>query len=540
VKSRWPSILALAGAVTLACADAVAQTATVVSFPQPANFYQNTTVALDGANAYVLSFDNDVLWSFTLDTGALLDPDGLALPAPATASDAFRFAGGRLAIPGWFPTQGVLVADVSDPTDLKLVGVISLPNTTNIQGQNIEADTSGRFGFVASFPNDTLYSIDVAHLTLADPNGLALPGNPDRIALAGDRLAIVDTTNGRLMVADVGDPFDLKLAGTIALPAGTTFGSNDDIVFAADGVTGFVSSNQRVLYSFDVQTLSLVDPNGVAFGSTGFGDDVAIHGDTLACVSSGGLTFVDASTPSNLTVIANAAFGGTVGVQGDSRACFSSDGSLAAVPIVFPADQVRVFEVATGNPIGAPFAVDDQPNFMATLGATNRLVLVCSGIPGDDVWLIDGLLGSPEITSYCTAKTSSCGGLPAIGYSGIPSASASQGFEIAASGARPTKSGLLLHGPNGPAALPFQGGLLCIAPQGLRRSPAVLAIGGTPGLCDAAFALDMNAFASGHAGGNPQPFLLALGQDVYTQWWGRDTVANGSYLSDGLWYVVSP
>ena len=124
-------------------APLLGQNAKVVEFPDPALFYQNTTFDIDGNVAYVPSFDNDVLWSFSLATGELLDPDGLALPAPGTASDPFLFPNDRLAVPGWFPSQGILVVDVSDPTDLTQVVVIAFPATTNIQGQNVEVDDNG-------------------------------------------------------------------------------------------------------------------------------------------------------------------------------------------------------------------------------------------------------------------------------------------------------------------------------------------------------------------------------------------------------------
>ena len=91
----------------------------IVDFPDPALFYQNTTFAEAGDVGFVPSFDNDVLWSFSFTDGHLLDPDGLALPAPGTASDGFLFAGDLLVIPGWFPTQGVFIADVSNPAGLR-------------------------------------------------------------------------------------------------------------------------------------------------------------------------------------------------------------------------------------------------------------------------------------------------------------------------------------------------------------------------------------------------------------------------------------
>ncbi|HUR28738.1 MAG TPA: VCBS repeat-containing protein [Planctomycetota bacterium] len=147
--------------------------------------------------------------------------------------------------------------------------------------------------------------------------------------------------------------------------------------------------------------------------------------------------------------------------------------------------------------------------------------------------------GSPFV--YCTAKTNSCGATPAISFTGAPSLAATSGFTIEASGARSGRPGLLLYGPNGPASVPFEGALLCVAPQGIRRGPAGLSNGGTPGpLCDAVFRLDFNAFASGNAGGNPAPFLHTLGQRVDVQWWGRDNTAIGSFLSNALQFNVCP
>ena len=387
----WAALTGAALMVGLTAGAARGQDVTIVEFPDPAGFYQNTTFAIDGDAGYVPSTDNDVLWSFSLVTGELLDPDGLTLPAPGTSSDPFLFANDLLAIPGWFPSQAVFVADISDPTNLTQVGIIAFPPTTNIQGQNVEVDDDGVIGYVAGFPNDTLYSFNVSTLSLEDPDGLALPGNPDRIARAGDRVAMVDTTNGRIMVADVSDPADLALVGVIELPGHNTFGSNDNIVFADDGRTGFVSTNERVLYSFDVLTLSLLDPDGIAFGTQSFADHVAIYGDTAACIWSRGLAFIDVSVPADLTLISNANFGGTVAPQGSATVAFTADGSMVAIPVVYPGDYVYTFEVLTGNQVSPRLLVDDQPNYLTVFDPSNRVAVICSGLEADNIWLIDGL-----------------------------------------------------------------------------------------------------------------------------------------------------
>ena len=143
----------------------------------------------------------------------------------------------------------------------------------------------------------------------------------------------------------------------------------------------------------------------------------------------------------------------------------------------------------------------------------------------------------PAVT-YCTAKTNSCGGAPSIGAAGSPSATASSGFVISSQGAKAGKAGLLLYGDSGRATLPFSGGTLCVAPP-VRRTTAVVDTQGTPPACDGVLSIDMNAFASGQLGGNPQPSLTVAGTVIDCQFWGRDTPGN-ALLSDAAEYVVQP
>jgi Tol biopolymer transport system component len=155
----------------------------------------------------------------------------------------------------------------------------------------------------------------------------------------------------------------------------------------------------------------------------------------------------------------------------------------------------------------------------------------------EDIFVRD--LFDPPPHVYCNAKPNSCGFDPWIMADGTPNVSSSI-FMISAVGARPGKSGLLMYSPSGAGSSPFSGGTLCIAPQGLKRGPVVTSIGGTPGNCDAVFDVDWNAFSAGVGGGNPAAFLLSIGQKVNVQWWGRDSVAGGSFLSDAIEYFVAP
>jgi hypothetical protein len=122
--------------------------------------------------------------------------------------------------------------------------------------------------------------------------------------------------------------------------------------------------------------------------------------------------------------------------------------------------------------------------------------------------------------AYCTAKLNSLSCLPSIGSSGVPSASAGSGFVISAGNVRNNKSGLLFSGINGPRALPFQGGLHCVQTP-TKRTPASSSAGTPVGNdCSGVYAIDFNAFAQGHAGGNPLAALRVPGTQINCQWWG--------------------
>ena len=142
----------------------------------------------------------------------------------------------------------------------------------------------------------------------------------------------------------------------------------------------------------------------------------------------------------------------------------------------------------------------------------------------------------PPAQSYCTAKMNSCGTLPSMVSTGTPSATASSGFVIGATGTKAQKLGLLLYSDAGPSANPFQGGTLCVAPP-VKRTVIIQDSSGTQGQCDGVLSLDMNAFAAGTLGGNPLASLRVPGTRIHAQVWGRDTV-NQSLLSDAIAYTV--
>jgi hypothetical protein len=148
----------------------------------------------------------------------------------------------------------------------------------------------------------------------------------------------------------------------------------------------------------------------------------------------------------------------------------------------------------------------------------------------------------PAATIYCTAKLNSLGCLPAIGFSGSSSVSASTGFVILCSNVRNQKSGLLFYGVNGRGSAPFQNGTLCVATP-IKRTTSDNSGGNLPPAndCSGVYTIDMNSFAAGMLGGTPLPELTLASTVVDCQWWGRDPgfpAPNNTTLSDGLEYTV--
>jgi len=159
-----------------------------------------------------------------------------------------------------------------------------------------------------------------------------------------------------------------------------------------------------------------------------------------------------------------------------------------------------------------------------------------------DVFLHRGLCDPPA--TYCTAKLNSLGCMPAVGSTGVFSASASSGFTITGSHVRNQKAGLVIYSSRGRAAQPFHGGFLCMNPPIKRSTP--IDSGGNPipaNDCSGAYTLDLNAFAVGAFGGSPAAFLLKPGTVVEAQCWGRDNglaAPDNSTLTNALEFWVCP
>lgn len=139
---------------------------------------------------------------------------------------------------------------------------------------------------------------------------------------------------------------------------------------------------------------------------------------------------------------------------------------------------------------------------------------------------------------YCTAKVNSLGCAPHVAASGSPSLGSGLPFTLSVSGKINAQNGLMFYALS-PAALPFQGGTLCVGTP-LTRTPGQNSGGNPPPAsdCSGSFAFDFNVWAN--SGADP---LLVPGAAVFAQFWSRDLgdpAGFGSSLSDALAFTLQP
>ena len=144
---------------------------------------------------------------------------------------------------------------------------------------------------------------------------------------------------------------------------------------------------------------------------------------------------------------------------------------------------------------------------------------------------------APEVEVYCSSKPNSAGCLPAIDWTGHPSAWAHIGFEVTATNVRNQSPGFLVVGLNGRASMPFHGGTACVAGPWMFALP-VDAGGSAPPVvdCTGTWTTDLNTWLY-------QNLPLRAGTELACQWWGRDPGLSGpdaAQLSDGLLLTLLP
>jgi hypothetical protein len=151
-------------------------------------------------------------------------------------------------------------------------------------------------------------------------------------------------------------------------------------------------------------------------------------------------------------------------------------------------------------------------------------------LPGFDP---NGPPGCPNPVVYCTAKISTNLCAPAIAATGSASLSAPSGFVVTTTNMESQVTGLDFFGTAGQAAIPFQGGFLCV---GGTVNRLVGKFSGGAGPCSGSLSYTLSDVLLHPAGGS-----LVAGVHLQMQSWSRDLADPfGSSLSNGLDAVICP
>ncbi|MCK6447876.1 MAG: hypothetical protein L6Q99_15900 [Planctomycetes bacterium] len=421
---------------------------------------------------------------------------------------------------------------------LSAVGPGSIDDAGNVVFLALGASTSAHQ--ILKWSNGVLTKVAV--------NGDPAPGGGAYTQVGGESLGFSDGTT-----IPVGPLPDINTNGDIVFRPLASGAVSRGIVLVKNGVQQwFVTVNDATPIGgtfFDIAAANLSDAGEIAFYA-----DVKVSPTQF----SGGWF---AGSPGNwrkLLAFNDPIDGGVCFGFGWSRnpmQSISSDGTVGLWTSVYYGPSNSKDEMILIDKTGAITTVAKQSN-PTPLGGTygildgwpSRLALrgtFGAATPGASFGALNSHFTFTECTPtpvvYCAAKVNSQGCTPAIGFTGVSSASATSGFVVSASQVLNNKNGLLIYGSTGRAATPFGGGTLCVAAP-LKRS-ILLATGGNPppNDCSGALALDLNAFASGGLGGNPAAFLSAPGTVVDCQYWSRDpgfSAPNNLSLSDAVEYVV--
>jgi hypothetical protein len=409
-----------------------------------------------------------------------------------------------------------------------------------------DAASADSFGYSVAISGDTI----VVGATRSDPGGISSAG----AAYVYVRSGAAWSEQAKLIAGD-GEAFD-SFGASVAISGDTLLvGAYQDNDGGLDAGSAYVFERNGTTWS-EQQKLVASD----AAASDHFGLDLALSGDTAvigaegddhsggshsgsAYVFEGGsetwseqqkLTASDATDDDQ--------FGFGVDIAGNAIVAGAAGGTDPGAAYVFMrsgttwSEQIKL-TASDGvglDDFGYSVAISGDT---AVAGAREDSHMNGSGAHEGSAYAYRISPGPP--LGYCTAGASASGCQAAISSSGTPSATAASGFWLEAVDVEGVKDGMFFWGTNGGQANPWGNGtsFQCVVPPVTRGG--LLAGGGTVGVCDGAFAQDLNALwcpACPKPKKNPGPGAL-----VQAQLWYRDPQSTSNQptsFSDALEFAV--
>jgi YVTN family beta-propeller protein len=495
--------------------------------PPEADSTRDVAVSADGSIAVATNILSSNASVIDVASGNVL----AVVPVGARPADVEITPDGSLAV------VANLDSTFASVIDLSTFGVTNVPIST--RGSEVEISPDGQYAYVAVVASgDGVWRIDLSTLSVAgaklasgdmggifylfnQSSGLQLSHDGQTLAVCGsftDNVTLIDTASWSVLAnVPVGD-----------FPVRAAFAPDDAEIYVTNKNPGTLSV---VTNAGAGSTVSAT----IAVGAQPFEMAVAPDGSELYVgrtqSPSVGIVDLGSNTLSSTVALPNTPQGLELSPSGSCLYVASGTWSVALGPgpkVAFSQDgEVSVIDTAT-NGIVQTLDTGLPPSALV-LDASAAVGLVTS--PMSDQLVRLDIPGS--FTTYCTSKVNSQGCAPPISASGVPSASSGSGFVISATQVLPGVKGLLIYSTAGPAAIPFQGGWLCLASP-VRRTLGQTSTGA--GLCGGTFAMDFNSYIA--LGGDP---TLIAGASLWAQYWSRDNASpSGTNLTDALTTTIGP
>lgn len=316
------------------------------------------------------------------------------------------------------------------------------------------------------------------------------------------------------------------LAGTQAIHAADAFSSNE--IWAVGGMTSATTPYPYVL-RWDGSNWShvVIPPAGVT--STVF--DVAVLAPNNVWISAQRLV---GTTPQNFLLHYNGTAWSQIAAPTIAPMHVTSSNDIWLAGSSLHHFDGSAWRVADG------FGCVPSPSFAAISGVGSELWAAGRQLGAGLAPLTARRQGPCGIVEYCTSSSTTNGCHPAISGVGVPSASASSGFEVRVAGVEGQRQGLIFYGASGSQSLVWAAGstsYLCVKAPTQRLSAQNS--GGNFGSCNGLYTQDWNAFMASHpsALGSPR----AVGQVFNAQGWLRDPIApKTTNLSNALEFTLQP